>query len=168
MKLSRIQTIDYLLQAFSHPKVKDEIARYARAFAGEASRFSTGMMGEAAETRESFAILAKYIRNEKLTSQEKKHFKHQVIDILKGAGVVVPVMLIPLPFISTILLIIMDHLLQSMNIQILPASFYPPDKKELLTKEGIEQELKKKVHNHGHLRHVNRNGDKWDDQNQSQ
>ena len=52
-------------------------------------------------------------------------------------------MLIPLPFVSTILLIVMDHLLQTMNIQILPQSFYPQEKKDLLTKEGIEAELQK-------------------------
>ena len=52
-------------------------------------------------------------------------------------------MLIPLPFISTLLLIIMDHLLLSMHIHLLPDSFYPKEKQDLLTPEGIEQDLKK-------------------------
>ena len=59
---------------------------------------------------------------------------------------VVPVMLIPLPFISTLLLIIMDHLLLSMNIQILPSSFYPEKKQGLLTPEGVEEDLEKVVY----------------------
>ena len=57
-------------------------------------------------------------------------------------GVVVPPMLIPLPFIGTILLIIMDQLLRSMNIRLLPSAFYPEKKKELLTPEGIEEDLR--------------------------
>ena len=52
-------------------------------------------------------------------------------------------MLVPLPFVGTLLLIIMDHLLLSMHIQLLPDAFYPPEKKDLLTPEGIENDLKK-------------------------
>jgi hypothetical protein len=52
-------------------------------------------------------------------------------------------MLIPLPFIGTLLLIIMDHLLLSMHIQLLPDAFYPKEKKDLLTPEGIEKDLLK-------------------------
>ena len=112
-------------------------------FLGESSRFTSGMKGEAIETKESFLILAKYLKNENLTSAEKKRFKKQTLNILKSAGVVVPVMLIPLPFISTLLLIIMDHVLISMNIQILPAAFYNTEKKDILTVEGIRKELKR-------------------------
>ena len=100
---------------------------------GEASRYSTGFKGEAIETKESFVILTKYIKREKITKAEKKQFKRQIIGLLKGTGVVVPIMLIPLPFVSTLLLIIMDHVLLSMNIQILPSSFYPEKKQGLLT-----------------------------------
>ena len=124
MQYTRSKIIEYFLQLFSLPRVREEIVKYARAFMGEASRFTTGFKGEAVEAKESFAILSKYIRKEKLTRSEKRRFKLNIIDILKSTGVVVPVMLIPLPFVSTILLIIMDHLLQSMNIQILPQSFY--------------------------------------------
>jgi hypothetical protein len=147
-KLSTIRRriIGYLLRIFTHPKVKDQIARYAKAFMGEASRYSSGLKGEAIETRESFIILTKYIKGEKITKPEKKQFKHQVFDLLKSTGVVVPIMLIPLPFISTLLLIIMDHLLLSMNIKILPASFYPEKKSGLLTTKGIEEDLEKIVH----------------------
>ena len=62
---------------------------------------------------------------------------------MRSSGIFVPVMLVPLPFIGTLLLIIMDHLLLSMHIQILPDSFYPKEKKDLLTPEGIENDLKK-------------------------
>ena len=112
-------------------------------FLGEAGRYSTGIKAEAVETKETFTILSKYIKKEKLSREEKKKFKRQVIDILRSSGVIVPVMLIPLPFIGTLLLIIMDHLLLSMHIQLLPDSFYPKEKKNLLTPEGIENDLKK-------------------------
>ena len=55
----------------------------------------------------------------------------------------VPVMLFPLPVVGTLLLIIMDHLLLSMNIHLLPEAFYPNEKKGLLTPEGIENDLEK-------------------------
>lgn len=146
MKALRKRIIRHLLRIFSLPKVKDEIARYARAFMGEASRYSTGIKGEAAETMESFQILARYMRREKLTREDKKKFQLQMFDVLKGVGVVVPPMLIPLPFVGTILLVIMDQLLLSMNIRILPSSFYPEVKKELLTPEAVEEELEEEIH----------------------
>jgi len=40
----------------------------------------------------------------------------------------------------------MDHLLLSMNIQILPSSFYPEKKQGLLTPEGVEEDLEKVVY----------------------
>ena len=141
----RKRIINYFLQIFTLPKVKDEISRYAKGFMGEATRYSTGIKGEAIETKDAFLILTKYIRKEKITRAEKKQFRHQVVDLLKGTGVIVPVMLIPLPFISTLLLIIMDHLLLTMNIHILPASFYPEKKQGLLTTEGIEADLNKEI-----------------------
>jgi hypothetical protein len=141
----RRSIIAYFIRIFTRPKVKDHIARYAKGFMGEASRYSSGMKGEAIDARDSFIILTRYIKREKLTRTEKKQFKRQVIDLLKGAGVVVPVMLIPLPFISTLLLILMDHLLLSMNIRILPTSFYPEKKQGLLTTEGVEKDLEKEI-----------------------
>ena len=96
---------------------------------------------EAVEAKDAFFILTRYIKREKITRAEKKQFRKQLIELLKSAGVVVPVMLIPLPFISTLLLIIMDHLLLSMNIKILPSSFYPEVKEGLLTTEGVEKDL---------------------------
>lgn len=145
MKSIRKRIIGYLLRIFTHPKVKDQIARYAKGFMGEASRYSSGFKGGAIETKDAFFILTKYIKREKITKAEKKQFGRQVVNLLKGTGVVVPVMLIPLPFISTLLLIIMDHLLLSMNIQILPSSFYPEKKQGLLTPEGVEEDLEKVV-----------------------
>jgi hypothetical protein len=145
MKSIRKRIIEYLLRIFTTPKVKDQIARYARGFMGEASRYSSGFKGEAIETRDAFIILTKYIKREKITKAEKKQFREQVVDLLKSTGVIVPVMLIPLPFISTLLLIIMDHVLLSMNIKILPSSFYPEKKQGLLTPEGVEEDLEKVV-----------------------
>ena len=141
----RKRIINYLIRIFTLPKVKDEIAKYAKGFIGEAARYSTGIKGEANETREAFVILTRYIRKEKISRSEKKQFKHQVIDLLKGTGVMVPVMLIPLPLIGTLLLIIKDHLLLTMNIHLLPAAFYPAKKQGLLTTEGIENDLKKEI-----------------------
>ena len=137
--------INYFLRIFTLPGVRDEITRYARVFMGEASRYSAGFKGEAVETREAFAVLTKYIRKEKISRAEKKQFKNQMVDILRGTGVVVPFMLIPLPFIGTLLLIIVDHLLLAMNIQILPASFYPEKKQDLLTAKGIDEDLEKAI-----------------------
>ena len=145
MKSIRKRIIEYLLRIFTHPKVKDHIARYAKSFIGEASRYSSGFKGEAIETKDAFVILARYIKREKITKAEKKQFRQQMIDLLKGTGVVVPVMMIPLPFISTLLLIIMDHLLLSMNIKILPSSFYPEKTVGLLTPEGVEEDLEKVI-----------------------
>jgi hypothetical protein len=143
MNALRKKIIAYFLGLFTLPRVKELIAGYAKMFLGEAGRYSTGIKAEAVETRETFIILTKYIKKEKITREEKKRFKRQAIDILRSSGVIVPVMLIPLPFISTLLLIIMDHLLLSMHIQLLPDSFYPKEKQDLLTPEGIEKDLKK-------------------------
>ncbi len=143
MKTFRKKIIAYFLGLFTLPRVKEVIAGYARVFLGEAGRYSTGIKAEAVETRETFVILTKYIKKEHISREERKKFKRQVLDILRSSGVIVPVMLIPLPFIGTLLLIIMDHLLLSMHIQLLPDSFYPKENKELLTPEGIENDLKK-------------------------
>ena len=143
MKFHRKKIIAYFLGIFTLPRVKDLFAGYARIFLGEAGRYSAGIKLEAIETKETFIVLTKYIKKEKITREEKKKFKKQVIDILRSSGIFVPVMLVPLPFIGTLLLIIMDHLLLSMHIQILPDSFYPKEKKDLLTPEGIENDLKK-------------------------
>ncbi len=143
MNSLRKKIITYFLGLFTLPRVKEIIAGYARMFMGEAGRYSTGIKAEAVGTKETFTILTKYIKKEKITWEEKKRFKKQAIAILRSSGVIVPVMLVPLPFVGTLLLIIMDHLLLSMHIQLLPDSFYPKEKKDLLTAEGIEQDLKK-------------------------
>ena len=144
MKSFRKKIIAYFLSLFTLPRVKEVIAGYAKVFLGDATRYSTGIKVEAIQSKETFTILTKYIRKEKITREEKKRFKRQVIEILRSSGVVVPLMLIPLPVVGTVLLIIMDHLLLSMNIHLLPASFYLKEKKDLLTPEGIENDLKKK------------------------
>jgi hypothetical protein len=143
MKSLRKKIIAYFLGLFTLPRVREVIAGYARMFMGEAGRYSGGIRTEAVETKETFTILTKYIKKEKLTREEKKKFKTHVFDILRSSGVMVPVMLFPLPFVGTLLLIIMDHLLLSMNIHLLPDSFYPKEKKDLLTPEGVEKDLKK-------------------------
>jgi len=145
IRIFRRRIISYLLHIFSTPRVKDQIAKYAKSFKGEASRYSTGMKGEAIEAKDSFIILTKFIKKEKISKAEKKQFKRNIFDVLKSTGVVVPIMLIPLPFISTLLLIIMDHLLLSMNIRILPTSFYPEKKHGLLTTDAVEKDLEKVV-----------------------
>ena len=142
MKSFRKKIIAYFLSLFTLPRVKEVIAGYAKVFLGDATRYSTGIKVEAIQSKETFTILTKYIRKEKITREEKKRFKRQVIEILRSSGVVVPLMLIPLPVVGTVLLIIMDHLLLSMNIHLLPASFYLKEKKDLLTPEGIENDLK--------------------------
>lgn len=137
----RRRVINYLIRLFSRPRVKEEIAKYARAFTGEATRYHAGIKGEAIGTKESFIILTRYIKKEKITREERKKFKLQVFQLLKGIGVIVPPMLIPLPFVGTILLVVLDHLLLSMNIHLLPSSFYPERKEGLLTAKGIDKDL---------------------------
>lgn len=105
--------VDRLEKIISVPKVKEEIKRYAHGFKGEAK-----------ESKEAFLILEKYMKKEPVTQEEKEFFKEQTLDLLKGVGVVLPVQLIPLPFVSTILLIVMERIMLSMNIKILPSSFY--------------------------------------------
>ena len=141
MNTIRKKIIAYFLNLFTLPRVKEVIAGYARLFLGEADRYSAGIRTEAVETKETFTILAKYIKKDKISREEKRKFKKQVFDILRSSGVMVPVMLFPLPVVGTLLLIIMDHLLLSMNIRLLPASFYPQDKKDILTPESIEKDL---------------------------
>ncbi len=143
MRSIRKHIIGYWLGVFRLPKVRNEMARYALAFSEEATRYTSGIRGEAAETREMFLILARYIRKERLSREDKSKFKTQVIDILKGVGVVVPPMLIPLPFVGTLLLVIMDQLLLSLHIKILPSSFYPDRRRGIMTPEGIEEEFVK-------------------------
>ena len=144
MKLLRRKMILDLLALFTLPRVRAEIARLAKLFLQETTRYSGGIKGEAKETKEAFFILTRYMKREKLTSAEKKQFVKQMIDLLQGTGVVVPFMLIPLPFIGTVLLIIVEHLLLSMNIQLLPDAFYQAKKEDLLTPEAIEKELEGK------------------------
>jgi len=145
MKSLRKKLITYFLALFSVPRVKEIIAGYAKLFLGDAGRYTTGIKAEAVDTMETFTILTKFIKKDKISWEEKKKFKKNIIDILRSSGIMVPVMLIPLPFIGTLLLIIMDHLLLSMHIHLLPTSFYPPEKKNLLTPEGIENDLKKEI-----------------------
>ncbi|MBL7111095.1 MAG: hypothetical protein ISS19_04055 [Bacteroidales bacterium] len=141
MRTLRKRIIRYLLAIFTLPRVKTEVARYAQAFLQETTRYTGGIKGEAKETKVAFLILTRYMKREKLSSAERRQFVRQMINLLKGTGVVVPVLLIPFPFVGTILLVIMDHLLMSMKIQLLPSSFYPPKGKNLLTPEGIERDL---------------------------
>ncbi|MFH1296279.1 MAG: hypothetical protein ABIJ04_03285 [Bacteroidota bacterium] len=141
MRSLRRRIIRYFLAIFTLPRVKAEVARIARAFLQESSRYTHGVTGEARETKEAFVILTRYMKREKLSPAERRQFGRQMIDLLKGTGVVVPVLLIPVPFVGTVLLVVMDHLLMSMNIQLLPSAFYQKEKKGLLTPEAIEKEL---------------------------
>jgi len=143
MDALRKKIITYFLSLFTLPRVKEAVASYARMFLDEAGRYSTGIKTEALESVETFTILTRYIKQEKISKADKKKFKKHAVDILRSSGIMVPVMLIPLPFIGTLLLIIMDHLLMSMNIHLLPDSFYPKEKNDLLTPKGIEDDLKK-------------------------
>ena len=63
-------------------------------------------------------------QQKKYRDEEKKFFKDQMVDLLKGVGIVLPLQLIPLPFVSTILLIIVEKTMLSMGIKVLPSSFY--------------------------------------------
>jgi len=120
--------------------IKVGTIKCAKGLKGESKRYIRGVKVEAVETKEAFLILTKYMKKEDITKEEKKIFKSQMIDLLKGFGIVIPLQLIPLPFVSTVLMIGLDHALQKMNIQILPSSFYEP--KELLTTEAVKADLK--------------------------
>jgi len=98
---------------FTLPHVKKEMLRYVE-----------GFKGESRETKKAFMILGRYMKREDISDEEKNFFKVQILDLLKGIGVIVPIQFIPIPFVSTMLLIIMDYSLKSMGIKILPSSFY--------------------------------------------
>jgi len=116
--------MEEILHYFTLPNVKSEIKRYANGFKGEGK-----------QSKEAFLILEKYMKKEQVTDDEKKFFKNQMVDLLKGVGIVLPLQLIPLPFVSTILLIVVEKTMLSMGIKVLPSSFY------------IEPELKKESKN---------------------
>jgi len=111
--------IDDMKKILTLPHVKKELRRYVNGFKGEGK-----------ETKEAFLILGKYMMDENITDEEKEFFKDQTLDILKGIGVILPIQFIPLPFVSTILLIVMDYTMKSMGIKILPSSFYEKDEKD--------------------------------------
>lgn len=111
---------------FSLSHVKEEVKRYM-----------TGFKGEARNTKEAYFIFEKYVKREDITDEEKKIFKDQMIDLLKSVGVVVPFQLIPLPFVSTILMMLTEQVANEMDIKILPSSFYK--------KEEIKEEKEEKV-----------------------
>lgn len=145
MKLKPFQKrlICYLLKLFTEPRTKNLVTHYARVFGKETSRYATGIKSEARETKDAFAILVRYMKREPITVAQKRQFSKQMIDLLRGSGVILPFMLIPLPFVGTILLVIVEQLMLSQNIKILPSAFYQEKPKELLTPEAVIQEVGK-------------------------
>jgi hypothetical protein len=145
MKLKPFQKrlVCYLLNLFTKPKTRERVIQHAKNFEKEAVRYTSGLKGEALETKNAFGTLIRFMKREPISKAEKRVFSKQMIDLLKGTGVVLPFMLIPLPFVGTVLLVIVEQLMLSQNIKILPSAFYPKKPDELLTPEAVIQEVGK-------------------------
>lgn len=91
------------------------------------SKFFSSLKTEALETKEATIIIQKYIKYGKISDEEEKMLKEQMVDSLKLIGVVVPFVLIPG---ASILLPIIIKVANKHNIQILPSSFNKKEKED--------------------------------------
>lgn len=94
----------------------------------ELIRFLKGFKGEINETGTAGNIFGKYIKGKKLTTEEKIFFGKQMKDVLKSVAIGVPYYLLPLPFVGTISLVLLDRLFAKHGKQFLPSSFYNQEK----------------------------------------
>lgn len=115
------------IKIFSNEKVLSEIRR-----------ISGGVKGEVKETGKAFNLAGKRLSGQKLTKEEKEFFVKQMSDLARTAGFVLPIYLIPLPFVSDILIITIDNILRRRGIYLLPSSFYPDKDKEKTIKENMK------------------------------
>lgn len=84
------------------------------------NRFFVNLKTEAIETKEATLIVQKYIKHGKISDEEEKMLKEQMMDSLKLLGVVVPFILIPG---ASILMPIIIKVANKHNVQILPSAF---------------------------------------------
>jgi len=75
---------------------------------------------ESSETKNAAKIVAKYLRREKLTTEEEKELRQQFYDVLKIAGIGVPFAIIPG---SAVLLPLLIAYTKKKGLNILPSSF---------------------------------------------
>ncbi len=85
-----------------------------------AHHFLLSLKTEAFETKEATIIVQKYIKKGKISEEEEKILKNQMIDSLKFLGIVVPFVLIPG---ASILMPILIKVANKHNVQLLPSAF---------------------------------------------
>ena len=149
-----IDTISEQLINENIDEIKKHVSNILRNFTSDAKReilrYKQGFKGEGRNLKIAFDILEKFRKNRSsVTHDEKEFFKHQILDLLKTIGVIVPIQLIPAPFVSTILLLVLEKLFEMMKIQLLPSSFYNQQepqlslvKMEQLTRSKLKQLIK--------------------------
>ena len=85
-----------------------------------AHHFLISVKTECENTREANAIIKKYLKEGKISSDEERILKMQLVDSLKIVGVVVPFVLIPG---ASILMPILIRVASKHNIELLPSAF---------------------------------------------
>jgi len=82
--------------------------------------FFLGIKNEAKETKEASQLIRKHLNGNKLTKEEIKIVREQFYDILRGAGIGIPFMLIPM---GSLLIPLMLKLSAKLGVELLPSSF---------------------------------------------
>ncbi|MES2006159.1 MAG: hypothetical protein V4450_16700 [Bacteroidota bacterium] len=89
--------------------------------------FLLGMKAEYKGDKESITIIRKYIREGKISEEEDKLLKVQLMDSLKIVGIGIPFVLIPG---ASILMPILIKVASKHNISLIPSAFSDPEKPE--------------------------------------
>jgi hypothetical protein len=82
--------------------------------------FAERLSVENQETKEALQILNKYLRGEELTDEEKRAFKEQFYDILKMAGLSIPLVILPC---SSVLIPLVVVYMRKKGVNLLPSAF---------------------------------------------
>lgn len=88
--------------------------------------FLKKMKNESDKTKEASKIFRRYASGKKVSKEEMKVFRKQMIDVMKILGIGIPFVLVPG---STILLPILLSIAKKYKIDILPSSFKKGDDK---------------------------------------
>ena len=85
-----------------------------------AHHFLLSLKTEAYESKEATSIVQKYIKHGKISEEEEKKLKLQMVDTLKILGIIIPLVLIPG---ASILMPLIIKVANKHNVNILPTSF---------------------------------------------
>lgn len=87
-------------------------------------RFLLDMRAECHGDKEAFIIIQKYIREGKISEEEDKLLRTQLMDSLKIVGIGIPFVLIPG---ASILMPIIIKVASKHNIELMPSAFINPE-----------------------------------------